>query len=357
MAIETTRTIPADAAPVAAAGARVVAPTGLLGRVHWGAIFAGAVSALAILVVLNLIGAAIGLYVLDPAARDSDVGAAGATTGVWWAVSALASCFAGGWVAGRLAGVPIQLTAALHGLVVWALAVIAAVWLVSSTVRTAFTGAAGLLSSAGEAAAGAIPSDVQLPDLAVQPVLTFVQDDLAQELRGIPQGAQLTPDRLQSAAERAVAVTIDSSDREQLRQLAAATLADLVRSPSTAQTDLQNRTSQLFGPGGIISPADRQQATRVVASELGISNAQAQRAVDVWANRFAEAGPQLRQRLEQLQTQAGAAAAETADAVAGAALWTAIGLLLALAAAVLGGVSGRPDDRFAPEIGHRPARA
>lgn len=352
MAIETTRTMPPEvAAPL---GARGLPPTGLLSRVHWGAIFAGAVSALAILIVLNLIGSAIGLYVLDPASRESDVGAAGTTTGVWWAISALAACFAGGWIAGRLAGVPIQLTAGLHGLVVWALAVVAAVWLVSTTVRTAFTGAAGLLSNVGQAAAGAVPNDVQLPDLAVQPVLTFVQNDLAKELRGIPEGAQLTPERLQNAAQRAVAVTIDAGDRQQLRDLAAALLADVIRNPGDAQSAVQARVDQVFAAGGVITPADRQQASRAIAGELGVSQAQAERAVDAWAARFSQAGPQLRESIARLQTQAGQAAEQTADAVAGAALWTAIGLLLALAAAVLGGVAGRPDDRYAPEIAHRP---
>jgi len=176
--------------PMAAATAAVpTAPPGLLNRVHWGAIFAGALSALAILIVLNLLGLAIGLYVLDPASRDSDIGAATTTAGIWWAISTLAALFAGGWVAGRLAGVPIQLTAALHGLVVWALAVIAAVWLVTSTTRAAFGGAASLLSNAGQAAAGvAGQTDVSLPSMAIEPALNFIETDLAQQIQGIPQG-------------------------------------------------------------------------------------------------------------------------------------------------------------------------
>jgi len=353
MAIDTTRTMPADAA-VAPRSRGLLAPTGLLSRVHWGAIFAGAVSAVAILVVLNLFGAAIGLYVLDPAAQDSDVGAAGAATGLWWAISALASCFAGGWVAGRLAGAPVQLTAGLHGLVVWALAVIAAVWLVSTTVRTAFTGAAGLFSGAGQAAAGALPGDVQLLDLAVQAVLNFAQNDLAQELRGLPEGAQLPPDRLDSAAQRASAVTIDAGDRQQLRELAAVLLADVLGSPDDAPLAVQPRADQVFSPAGVITPADRQQATRIIAGDLGISQAQSQRAVDAWAARFSQAGPQLRRGMLRVPSEAGRTVEEAADAVAGAALWTALGLLLALAAAVFGGVAGRPHDRNALEIAPRP---
>lgn len=340
MAIDTrvTRTAPA---PVGTA-----APPGLLEQVHWGAIFAGALSALGILIVLNLIGLAIGLYVLDPAAQDSDVGAATTTAGVWWALSALAALFAGGWVAGRLAGVPVRMTAALHGVVVWALAVIAAVWLVSSTVRSAFGGAASILSNAGQAAGAVAPQNVGLPDMAVEPALNFVENDLAQEIRGIPAGANLSPQAVQSAASQVVAVVVDPAERQELRDAAAALIRDLVVSPANARQDFNTRIGSVFGPDGLVDQGDRAQAATVLAQQLNISQAQARQTIDVWANRLSQAGPRLEAELTELQATLGSAAGEAADAVAGSALWTAIGLILALAAAVLGGVAGRPQELY-----------
>lgn len=312
------------------------APPALLSQAHWGAIFAGALSALGILIVLNLLGLAVGLYVLDPASRDSNAQAATTTAGVWWAISALVALFVGGWVAGRLAGVPAQLTAALHGVVVWALAVIAAVWLVTSTARAAFGGAAGLLSTAGQAVGGVADQagGLDVPNLAVQPVLNFLETDLAEELRGLPQGARLTPDALRTASQRVVAVVIGPAERQQLQDLAAGLIRDVATSPGDAASDVQQRVTAAFGENGIISVGDRQEAARVLASQLGISVPQARQTIDIWANRFSQAGPRLQQQIQQLQSNVGRTAEDAADAVAGSALWTAIGLLLALAAAV-----------------------
>lgn len=339
--------------PMAPATATVTTSSSLLNRVHWGAIFAGALSALGILIVLNLLGLAVGLYVLEPAAQDREVGAATTTAGVWWAISALAALFAGGWVAGRLAGVPIQLTAALHGLVVWAIAVIAAVWLVTSTTRAAFGGAASLLGSAGQAALGAAgDTNLTVPSIAVEPALNFIETDLAQEVRGIPQGANLSEQALQDAAQRVVAVTIDPQERQELQDLAASLIRDVAANPGNAPAELQQRINAVFGGNGVIDTADRQEAARVLASELDISVTQARQTIDIWADRLSQAGPRFEQEVQRLQTSFGQAAEETVDTVANTALWTAIGLLLALAAAVWGGLSGRPDERYAPEVVH-----
>jgi hypothetical protein len=86
-------------------------------RVSWGAVFAGAIIALATQIVLALIGMAIGLATLNPATGDSPSGTAlGTGAAIWLVISSLISLFIGGYIAARLAG---RFNGWLHGLVTW----------------------------------------------------------------------------------------------------------------------------------------------------------------------------------------------------------------------------------------------
>ena len=86
-------------------------------RISWGAVFAGAIIALATQIVLALIGMAIGLATLNPAAGDNPSGTAlGAGAAIWLVVSSLISLFIGGYIAARLAG---RFNGWLHGLITW----------------------------------------------------------------------------------------------------------------------------------------------------------------------------------------------------------------------------------------------
>ena len=69
-------------------------------RVSWGAIFAGAVLALAVYLILTLLGGAIGLTVSDNVRTDTLK-----TGGAIWAILATAiALFVGGWVTTQCIG-------------------------------------------------------------------------------------------------------------------------------------------------------------------------------------------------------------------------------------------------------------
>src|SRR4029450_10807275 len=87
-------------------------------RISWGAIFAGAIIALAAQLVLTLIGTAVGLATLNPATGQNPSGATlGIGAAVWLVISSLISLFLGGYIAGRLGG---TFNGWLHGLATWA---------------------------------------------------------------------------------------------------------------------------------------------------------------------------------------------------------------------------------------------
>src|SRR5262245_19582772 len=90
-------------------------------RMSWGAIFAGAVSALGLWALLYVFGLAIGLSTIG----ENSVKPASVFTGIWALITPLVALFVGGWVAGRGAGIVTRPVGGVHGLVVWALTTLA----------------------------------------------------------------------------------------------------------------------------------------------------------------------------------------------------------------------------------------
>lgn len=119
--------------------------------VRWSAVFAGAAVAVALWVVLQLIGMGAGLTAVD-LYDDGSLRNVGVGTTVWSLIAPLLAMFAGGLVAGRLASTFDQKVAAHHGLIVWAIAslggVLAVAWLVSAIAHGAVNMAYGQLPTA-----------------------------------------------------------------------------------------------------------------------------------------------------------------------------------------------------------------
>ena len=100
-------------------------------RISWAAVIAAVILALAIQLVLNMIGAGFGFSAIDPLQGDTP----SATTfsiaaGIWMVVSSMFALFAGGWLASYLADVTRDEDGALHGLVTWGLSTLFVVLLI-----------------------------------------------------------------------------------------------------------------------------------------------------------------------------------------------------------------------------------
>src|SRR5262245_21666483 len=79
---------------------------GLVKRVSWGAIFAGAVVVVAIQLALALLGLGLGAGTVEPFVEPKPLAGLGIAATIWIIVSSLIALFAGGIVAGRLANQP-----------------------------------------------------------------------------------------------------------------------------------------------------------------------------------------------------------------------------------------------------------
>lgn len=103
-------------------------------RVRWGPIMAGLVTALTSLLILSLLGLAIGLTVVnagDAAAQGAAPAGLGRNSAIWSALSGLIAFFLGGWVAGHSAAVFDRGWGGLNGALVFLVGVPIILWLAS----------------------------------------------------------------------------------------------------------------------------------------------------------------------------------------------------------------------------------
>jgi hypothetical protein len=107
-------------------------------RVRWGPILGGAVTTLAAMLVLSVLGIALGASVIDRAPGD-DIGTWAA---IWGAASAIVAFFLGGWVAGKSAAVSGTGSGLLNGFLAGCAAIALVLWLTA-------TGAGNLFGATG----------------------------------------------------------------------------------------------------------------------------------------------------------------------------------------------------------------
>jgi hypothetical protein len=181
----------------------------LINRIAWGPVFAGVVLALVVQLILNLTGLGIGVATLAPDTTSNwAVANLSLGTALWWTVIGIISAYAGGYVAGRLSGDPVESSAGWHGVTSWAASVLILSALImggsgaiiGGMLNTAnFTGVPNpsLTAQQGTAtqaapAAAAAPAPTGTASGVQVPVATSAMTDNATLSKIITQGALLT---------------------------------------------------------------------------------------------------------------------------------------------------------------------
>jgi hypothetical protein len=116
-------------------------------QISWAAVFAGALIAIGIQLLLALLGIGIGAGTVDPQAERNPMAGMGTGALIWWIVSFLLSLFAGGWVAGRLTGTRNRFNDSVHGVLTWVVFVLINLWLLTSAAGSLIRSASGVLGS------------------------------------------------------------------------------------------------------------------------------------------------------------------------------------------------------------------
>ena len=292
----------------------------LLKRISWGAIFAGAVVALGIMVLMGLLGLAFGIGSINPGEEQNPMAGLGTGTIIWWIITSLVALFVGGRVAAQLAGFPSRTTAMLHGLTVWALATFVTVWLASA----AFSAVAGTAVSVVSTAARGVGAAVGAAASASPDVN---EGQLAEQAR-------------RQAADLARQAGLDASDAGAAQQVLENTARDVVTSPGDIGADVNAMIDALFrGEGAVVSPTERDRLVEALANEAGIPPAEAERTVDAWVAQAQGVGGDIGTAVETGLDDA-------TDALAAAAWGAFFTSLAALIAAIGGAATGAPREPY-----------
>ncbi|HVG16800.1 MAG TPA: hypothetical protein VM935_17650 [Chitinophagaceae bacterium] len=116
-------------------------------QISWPAIFAGALIAIGIQLLLALLGIGIGAGSVDPQEEQNPMAGIGTGALIWWIISFLLSLFSGGWVAGRLTGTRNKFNDSVHGVLTWVVFVLLNLWLLTSAAGSLIRSASGVLGS------------------------------------------------------------------------------------------------------------------------------------------------------------------------------------------------------------------
>ena len=313
--------------------------------VSWGAILAGTVLGIGIMILLSLIGIAIGLAVADPAEPGSNAASVGIGSAVWFVLSQLVALFVGGYAASRLSANLGKQKAWLHGATVWALATIGLVYLaVSGTTAVVSTGFSAIQSAGSgivSAAQAVIPDDASLPSLGASDAVIA---NLPQPVQNALRERGLSTDQIKRQARQAYRSVVSEREQSQALGTAGDVARDIVRSPSDALSDIEDGIDRLVGQGGTFSEEDRQQFLTEVQNRFGINEQEAETFVANVEQQAKQAADTATQALETARREATQAAQAATEAVSTAALWASIASILGLLAAVFGAAAGRRDE-------------
>lgn len=273
--------------------------TVLLNQVSWGAIFAGAATALVTQAILNLVGVGVGLSSVgtnaadNPAASTLSLGA-----GLWFVGSGIVASLAGGLIAGRLSGKPVAASAGLHGLVSWAVTTLVVLYLLTSAagglIGGAFSGVTSTLGGAGSLVGGTVQTAAQ----AAAPSLAKVSNPL-------------------DGIEKSVRDQASGQDPQALRDAAAAAVRAFLSGDPAKKQEAETR------------------AADALAKAQGIPVDQARTQIQGYQKQYEAAVADAKQK-------ATAAAEATRSAATQGAFYAALALILGALAGFLGGRFGAP---------------
>jgi hypothetical protein len=287
--------------------------------VSWGAIFAGAVGAAVLSLVLFVLGTGLGLAVVSPWAREGISGtAAGVSTILWVTVVQLLASVLGGYLAGRLRTRWVTVHTdevffrdTAHGFLAWGVSTLLMATLLSS--------AAGAVVSTGAKATGAV----------VGSAVTMAGAAAASAGAASKDSSGFDP----------TSYFVDSLFRVDANRATAAPGGAQPAAPnsSTHPTDKSAEVARIFAhalQAGELGTEDRQYLAQRVAAQTGLSQAEAEQRVN-------ETYMRLTGSLQQARDKARQVADDARKASAYLALWLVVslfvGAFVAAFAATLGG--------------------
>lgn len=330
-------------------------------NVSWGAIIAGLVTFLALLVTFSLIGSAIGFGTVEPTSSDPFDGV-GTGLLVWTIVAFILSLLGAGFVA----GVTSRRMGLIHGFLTWATSVLALLLLLSFVTSGIFSTVGSTLSSVFSVAGkgiGTISSEVgdlasKSFDKVVGSVGDVDTDELQEEVKDVLKDTdikELQPnylnDQLKAAssdildAGKEIAVNPDNSD--QIIQETKDSLQQRVDTITEAAED-KNAIANAVNENTDLNQQEAEEATNNIYDGLQSASQEAQEKLDQASQEIDKAQQDLDEAIQKARVKADKAA----DEVSKGSIWGFVALLLGLILTSIAGllgsnfVSGRNEERM-----------
>ncbi len=326
------RRMPPPDAPYRAypAGAAYAVVRPQVRRISWSAVLAGVLVAIIVQIALSLLGIGIGMSTIDPLEDKNPAAGLGTGAAIWYAISTLIALFAGGWVAGRLAGARRTFDNTLHGILTWSLTTLLTFYLLTSAVGRLIGGATRFVGSTLQTVGSAVGSGAS----AVAPK---VGDAIKQEAaeRGINlnslRGEFTTLLRQTGKAELQPGALKNRADNAASAAKSAAATAGT--NPQLADESADALFDRFFQQGeDVASAVDRDALANVVMARTGKSREESYQIVDNWIASYQKAKVEFQQAKAKAEQKAREVADKAAAATSRAAIFTFFGLILGMVA-------------------------
>ena len=305
-------------------------PMEFISRLSWSAVFAGVFIAIAIQLLLSLLGLSIGFGSINPVEDARPFSGLGTGALIWWIVTMLISLFAGGWVAGWFSNQIQKTDLILHGLITWCLLTFLNIYLVSSLVSKIVGGAGSVitkgLSMAGEGVKSVAPAagDLIKDQLDIDGGSLEKIKNEAELLLKQTGKKELQPENLKNKANQAAGKAENTGK-------------SVLENPQQAGQKLDSLFAKLFSSGdATFEAADRDALVNIVMNRTGKSKVESEQIVDNWVSTIKTTKEKIKQAKDQAVEKAKKVGDDVASGLSKFAIFSFFGLLLGAVSASLG---------------------
>lgn len=305
-------------------------------HVSWGAIFAGFVTALSIIFLLNLLGVGIGFASINPIEERDPLEGLGWGTIIWWTLSNLIALFVGGMVAGRLAGFTDKMDGALHAAIAWGLYVLLSIYLITSAVGNVFSGIAGTATNLFGGDKAKVLVDYENSQKGSEKTTNLTMDKIKEQILhvvNIGESMNILPD---SATEEAK----DAMKNNTVTTSGIMNSLDVDEFVSDLNFDLDEEGNLKITTDGNEEYFQKEKLKNYLANNTDLSKEQINGLIEKWERNIQNAIDKAEATYREAKEKAIVYADKAAEAMAKFSIAAFFALLLGVAAALFGGAMG-----------------
>lgn len=273
----------------------------LKGRVSWGSVFGGVMTVLAISVLLSILNSSIGLFMFDPLSGHPASGI-GTAVGIGSAVILITGMAAGGFVAGKLAG----MDGMIHGFLVWAttliVAVVLGVFLAAGAVKMTANALGAVSSVTGSVLSGtgnAVGSGISTLSEKAEEVFGKIDFNATLKEENIPQNIRAA---LVKSNVKELHPDYLKKQLEEVKDDLSKSVKTIVASPQDTDEAVNDFLERLKQRAENLSQnIDRNDLAKAIANNTNMSKAEADKTVEQYMNLIDNARIEAGKQMDNLE--------------------------------------------------------